>query len=79
MVKLGGWDFGFDAWESPTIHGVKYKKLKTFKGKDGKEQADDYVQDLLDRHVASHRNPPVIQKISIGLKLGYIYRVCIPE
>jgi hypothetical protein len=81
MVKLGGWNFGFEAFEKPEKDGLKYKKAKTFYGKRGKQKAEEYADKLRGGKITSRRTnlQPIIQKVPIGWKLGYIYRVCIPK
>ena len=81
MVRLGGWNFGFKAWERPNKDGLKYKKAKTFWGKNGKKKAEEYADQIKNELGISRRKQlqPIIQKVPIGLKLGYIYRVCIPK
>lgn len=69
MVKV---NLGFEAFEGMKRDGIKYKKIKTFKDE---KKAQNFVETL---DTKSRRNLPVIQKVSIGLKLGYIYRVWIP-
>ena len=66
-----------DAYRKPSVDGVQYKKSKTFYGKQGKKQAEEYAEAL--KHKFSKRFPPVIQKVYIGWRLGYVYRVCIPK
>lgn len=63
-----------DAFKRPVFRGKKYRKIKTF-FKESK--ADEYALELEDV-CPSQRFPPLVQRVAIGLGLGYVYRVCVP-
>lgn len=69
MVNLG-----FEAFEKVKYHGKKYKRLKTCKT----EREAELLVESIRSSLKSRRFVPVIQKIRIGLGLGYRYRVWIP-
>lgn len=66
-------NLGFEAFEGIKRDGIKYKKIKTFRDE---QKAKDFVETLETR---SRRHLPIIQKTAIGLKLGYVYRVWVPQ
>jgi hypothetical protein len=66
-------NLGFEAFEGMKRDGIKYKKIKTFKNKN---KAKEFVETL---EAKSRRHLPIIQEVAIGLKLGYVYRVWVPQ
>lgn len=58
-----------------TIKGIKYKRVKTFKNR---EKAELFLEEI-DKKCKSKRFKPFIEETKIGLRMGFIYRVCIPK
>jgi len=69
-------DLNIDALRIGRYHGKQYKKVKSFVNKPKK--ANEFKNKLIDQFKSS-RYPPVVEKVKIGLGLGYVYRVCIPK
>ena len=65
----------FDAVRKPKQHGVTFKRIKTFKNP---TKAEEYLKEWMENNECSRRHPPFVEETSIGLRLGVIYRVCIP-
>jgi len=69
---LGKLNLSFNAFEGITRNGIKYKKIKTFKDE---KKAKEFIETL---DTKSRRHLPIIQKVNVGLKLGYVYRIWVP-
>ena len=65
-----------DALRIGRYHGTQYRKVKSFINKPRK--AEKFKEELQAR-MKSSRFPPIVEKVRIGLGLGYVYRVCIPK
>ena len=72
MAKL---NIGFGAFEKTKHKGKVYKKIKTFKN----EQKAEEFANKLEKKMKSKRYFPIIERVPIGLGIGWIYRVCIPK
>jgi hypothetical protein len=66
-------NLSLEAFEGMTRDGIRYKKIKTFRDE---TKAKEFIDTLESR---SRRHLPIIQKVAIGLKLGYVYRVWVPQ
>jgi len=64
----------FDAVRKPKLRDKIYKRVKTFKDI---VKAEEYLEEMK-KEYPSKRFPPFIEETSIGLRLGCVYRVCIP-
>lgn len=71
MKKL---ELGFDYFKNE-YKGKKYKKVKTFKSE---KEADEFADSLISK-CKSKRFPPLVNRVAIGWKFGYRFRVCVPE
>jgi len=67
--------FNIDAFKIPKYRGKKYKRVKTFRSE---QKAEDFALQLEDQ-CESHRFLPLVVRVPIGWKFGYLYRVCIPK
>ena len=65
---------GFGAYEKSIYKGMTYKKVRSFGKEDEAEQFSKVVEDVM----PSKRFPVLIDKIPVGLGLGYRYLVCVP-
>jgi len=65
-------NFGFSAYEKTRINGVTYRTVKTTRKE---KKAEEFKKSL---PVQSRRHPPFVERVSIGLHLGYLYRVKVP-
>lgn len=74
MNYLKKLELGFDYFKNE-YKGKKYKKVKTFTNE---KEADEYA-DTLTSKCKSKRFPPLVNRVAIGWKFGYRFRVCVPE
>ena len=71
MKKL---ELGFDYFRNE-YKGKKYKKVETFKSE---KEADEFADSLISK-CKSKRFPPLVNRVNLGWKFGYRFRVCVPE
>ena len=74
-----GFDMSSNAWKAPRINGWRYRKVKTFRSQ---HRADEYAESIKDTDCNSLRSKrllPVVQQVRVGLGLGFLYRVCVPD
>lgn len=67
--------FSVEPLQSVKRRGIEYTVVKRFKDK---KKAESYCKEL-EKTSKSKRVKPIIDRVSIGLYLGYVYRVCIPK
>ena len=65
-----------DALRIGVYHGKKYKKIKSFINNQRKAEK---FKEKIQADMTTSRFPPIIEKVRIGLGLGYVYRVCVPK
>ena len=75
MVDLKKY-LNFEAVKKPKYKGRVYKRIKTFKDP---AAAEVFLEELKKTSYRSKRYPPFIEKTSIGLRMGFVYRICVPE
>ena len=71
MVKLN-----IEALKIGRYNGLEYRKVKSFINKPRK--AEEFKKNLEVKMKAKHL-APIVEKVRIGWRLGYVYRVCVPK
>ena len=72
-------DMSVDAWKAPRINGWRYRKVKSFRSQHKAEEYAESIKDSDRNSLRSKRLLPVVQQVRIGLGLGFLYRVCVPD